>query len=74
MSLGPNSLEHLVQFVAQIDDCVEGHPLMPLGAQPVNHLRKPHSLRVTGGHIRTIVVPFPWTVLAEFAGLWGAQF
>lgn len=59
MTLGPNSLKHLIRFVAQIDDCVEGHILMPLGAQPFDHLWKPYSLRVTRGHVWTIVVPFP---------------
>jgi hypothetical protein len=44
VSLGPNSLKHRVWFVAQFDDCVEGHTLMPLGAQPFNHLRKPYML------------------------------
>ena len=49
--VGSNSLQHRVQVIAQLDDCVEGHALMPLGAQPLNHLRKPYSLCVTGGHV-----------------------
>jgi hypothetical protein len=49
--LGPNSLKHRVQVIAQLDDRFEGHVLSPLGAQPLNHLRKPYSLRVTCGHV-----------------------
>jgi hypothetical protein len=49
--LGSNSLKRSVQVVAQLDDCVEGHAPMPLGTQPLNHFLKPHSLRVTCGHI-----------------------
>ena len=51
VSLGSNSLQHRIQAIAQLDDCVEGHARMPLGAQPLNHLWKPYSLRVTGGHV-----------------------
>lgn len=51
VSLGSNSLKRRVQVIAQLDDCVEGHALMPLGAQPLNHFRKPYSLRVTCGHV-----------------------
>jgi hypothetical protein len=50
VSLGSNALEHRVEVVAQLDDCVEGHTRMPLGAQPLNHFRKPYSLRITCGH------------------------
>jgi hypothetical protein len=49
--LGPNAMQHRVQFIAQLDDGVEGHALMPLGAQPLNHFRKPDSLRIAGGHV-----------------------
>jgi hypothetical protein len=51
VSLGSNSLKRRVQVIGQLDDCVEGHALMPLGAQPLNHFRKPYSLRVTCGHV-----------------------
>jgi hypothetical protein len=51
MSLGSNSLQHRIQAIAQLDDCNEGHARIPLGAQPLNHFRKPYSLRVAGGHI-----------------------
>jgi hypothetical protein len=47
----PNPLKHVVQVVAQLDDGVEGHVLMPRRAQPPNHFWKPHSLRITGGHL-----------------------
>jgi hypothetical protein len=50
VSLGSNSLKHTVQFVAQLDDSVEGHAPRPLGAQPLDHFLKPHSLSVTCGH------------------------
>ena len=70
VSLRPNSLKHLVQFVAQFDNRVEGHTLMPLGPQPLNHFRKPYSLRVTGGHVPTIVVPFRGHLLAERFSQW----
>jgi hypothetical protein len=39
----PNSLKHLVQFVAQFDDCFEGHTLLPSGARHLNHFWK-HAL------------------------------
>jgi hypothetical protein len=48
--LRSNLLEHRVQIVAQLDECVQGHALVPLGTQPLHHLRKPYSLRVNGGH------------------------
>ena len=48
--LRSNLLENRVQIVAQLDECVEGHALVPLRTQPLDHLRKPYSLRVTGGH------------------------
>jgi hypothetical protein len=51
VSLGPNSLKHRVQVIAQLDECIEEHALVPLGAQPLNHFRKPYSLRVTCGHV-----------------------
>ena len=51
VSLGSNSLQHRVQVIAQFDDSVEGHTLMPLGAQPIEHFQKPYSLRVTSGHV-----------------------
>jgi hypothetical protein len=51
VSLGSNLLKLRVQLIAQIDDCVEGHALMPLKAQPLNHFRKPYSLGVTCGHV-----------------------
>ena len=51
VSLGSNSLKRRVQVIAQLDDCVEGHALMPLKAQPLNHFRKPYSLGVTCGHV-----------------------
>jgi hypothetical protein len=50
-AFGPNSLKHRVQRIAQADDCVEGNALVPLGAQALDHFRKPHSLRVTGSHV-----------------------
>ena len=70
VSLGPNSLKHRVQIVAQFDDCVEGHTLMPLGAQPLNHFWKPYSLRVTGGHVWTIVVLLRERLLGGRFGNW----
>jgi hypothetical protein len=48
---GSNPLQHCVQVVAQIDECVEGHARLPLGTQPRDHFREPDSLRVTGGHV-----------------------
>ena len=42
--------EKCAKIVAQLDECVEGHALVPLRTQPLDHLRKPYSLRVTGGH------------------------
>jgi hypothetical protein len=51
VSLGSSSLKPRVQVIAQLDDRVEGHARMPLGAQPLNHFRKPNSLRVTRGHV-----------------------
>ncbi len=44
-----------VQSIAQFDESVAGHALMPLRAQPLNHFRKPDSLRVTRSHVGTIV-------------------
>jgi hypothetical protein len=38
---GSDSLKLRVQFIALRDECVAGHALMPLGAQPLNHFRKP---------------------------------
>lgn len=55
MPLRPNSLKHRFQIVAQVDDSVEGHVLMPLGAQPRNHFWKPDSLAFPGGHAWTVV-------------------
>jgi len=54
---GSNPLKHRIQVIAQVDDCVEGHALMPLGAEVFNHFRKPHSLRIASSHICTIVGP-----------------
>jgi hypothetical protein len=51
VSPGSNSLQHRVQVIAQFDDSVEGHALMPLGAQPIEHFQKPYPLRVTSGHV-----------------------
>jgi hypothetical protein len=72
--LRPDSLQHRVQFIAQFDEPVEGHARMPLGAQPLNHLPKPHSLRVARGHAATIVLQLwrtaavgPWRFLLEIA-------
>jgi hypothetical protein len=48
---GSNSLKHRVQVIPQLDDCGEGHALVPLGAQPLHHVGKPHSLCVTCGHV-----------------------
>ena len=45
-----------VQFIAQLDECVAGHALMPLVAQPLNHFGKPDSLRIPRGHLETIVL------------------
>ena len=39
------------QVIAQLDECVKGNVMMPLGAQSLNHFWKPYSLRVTGGHV-----------------------
>jgi hypothetical protein len=36
---GSDPLKLRVQFIAQLDECVAGHALMPLGAQPLNHFR-----------------------------------
>ena len=49
--LGSNSLEHRVQAISQFDGSLERYPVMPLRAQCFNHFRKPHSLRVTRGHL-----------------------
>ena len=49
--LGSNSLEHRVQAISQFDGSLERHPVMPLGAQCLNHFRKPYSLRVTRSHL-----------------------
>ncbi len=57
LALGSNSLKCCVQLIAEPDDRVEGHALVPLGTQPLNHFRKAYSLRVTGSHVGTIVVP-----------------
>jgi hypothetical protein len=56
--LGSNALEHRVQAISQFDGSLERHPLMPLGAQCLNHFRKPYSLRVTGSHL-CIVLSIP---------------
>jgi hypothetical protein len=48
---GSNSLQHRVQVIAQIDECVEACARLPLGTQPLDHFREPDSLRVTGGHV-----------------------
>jgi hypothetical protein len=57
VSIGSNSLKRRVQIITQLHDCVEGHALMPLGAQLLNYFREPYSLRSTCSHIWTIVVP-----------------
>jgi len=41
VSLGSKPLQRRVQVIAQLDDRVKGHVLMPLGAQPFNDFRKP---------------------------------
>jgi hypothetical protein len=46
-----------VQFIAQLDECAAGYAVMPLRAQPLNHFGKPDSLRITSGHVGTIVLP-----------------
>ena len=51
LSLRSNSLKHRVQVIAQLDDFIEGHALMPRGAQQLNHFWEPYSLRVTCGHV-----------------------
>jgi hypothetical protein len=50
VALGSNSVECCVQLIAQLDDRVERHATVPLGAQPLNHFWKPYSLRVTCSH------------------------
>ena len=50
VALGSNSLKHRIQVIAQVDDCVEGHALLPAGTQVVNHFRKPDSLRIASSH------------------------
>jgi hypothetical protein len=45
-----------VQFIAQLDECVAGHALMPLLTQLLNHFRKPDSMRAARGHVGTIVL------------------
>ena len=49
--LGSNSLEHRVQAIPQFNGSLERNPVMPLGAQCLNHFRKPYSLRVTCSHL-----------------------
>jgi hypothetical protein len=51
-----DSLKLRVQFIAQFDESFAGHARMALRAQPLNHFRKPDSLRVTRGHLGTIVL------------------
>jgi hypothetical protein len=51
LALGSNSLKCCVQLIAEPDDRVEGHALVPLGTQPLNHFRKPYSLRAAGSHV-----------------------
>jgi hypothetical protein len=51
-----DSLKLRVQLIAQFDECVVRHAAMPLHAQPLNHFRKPNSLRITRGHFGTIVL------------------
>jgi hypothetical protein len=50
VALGSNSLKHRIQVIAQVDDCVEGHALQPVGAQVLDHFRKPNSLRIASSH------------------------
>ena len=56
MSLGSNLLKHCIQLIAQLDDCIKGQILTPLGTQLLNHLQKPYSLCVACGHFATIVL------------------
>jgi len=46
VALGSNSLKHRIQ----VDDCVEGHALLPAGPQVLDHFRKPNSLRIASSH------------------------
>jgi hypothetical protein len=50
VALGSNSLKRRIQVIAQVDDCVEGHALQPVGAQVLDHFRKPNSLRIASSH------------------------
>jgi hypothetical protein len=56
VALRSDPLKLRVQFISQFDKCVAAHALMPLRAQSLNHFRKPDSLRVTRGHVGTIVL------------------
>jgi hypothetical protein len=59
---GESAVNKCVNFdtppiLAQFDDRIKRHVRMPLGAQFLNHLRKPYSLRVACCHVLNIVVP-----------------
>jgi len=55
VSLGSNTAKDSIQVVPQLDEDLEGDAIMPMGAQPLNHLWKPDSVRVTRGHGSTIL-------------------
>lgn len=48
--IGANLLKHCIQLIPQVDGGLKRHLPTPLGAQPGNHFREPHSLRVACSH------------------------
>ena len=46
----PDAAEHGIEFVAQDDEGVERHVLVPARTQPLDHLRKPDALGITARH------------------------
>ena len=50
LARGPDVAEHGIEFVAQDDERVERHALVPARTQPIDHLRKPDALGITARH------------------------
>jgi hypothetical protein len=55
VSRGPKMPQHSIEIISQLDKRLDGHPIMPVGSQLLHHLWEPHSLRITRGHVQTIL-------------------
>ena len=50
LARGPDVGEHGIEFVAQHDEGVERHALVPAPSQSLDHLRKPDALSIAARH------------------------